>query len=70
MNRKDKEENEKLIRSTDYLGTSASSWDCTGLIPSAPRSRAELESYEDLYPYLCPGASRNPEERILEEDDF
>lgn len=35
----------------DYLKT-ASSQDCTGLIPAAPASNAELESYEDLYPFL------------------
>lgn len=35
----------------DYLKT-ASSQDCTGLIPAAPTSNAELESYEDLYPFL------------------
>lgn len=29
-----------------------STMDCTGLIPSAPQSEAELESYEDLYPYI------------------
>ncbi|MEG0688288.1 MAG: hypothetical protein RR466_06345 [Hungatella sp.] len=26
--------------------------DCTGLIPTLPQSEAELESYEELYPYL------------------
>lgn len=30
-----------------------STTDCTGLIPSLPQSEAELESYEDLYPYLA-----------------
>lgn len=29
-----------------------STYDCTGLIPSAVRDDAEMESYEDLYPYL------------------
>ena len=28
--------------------------DCTGLIPSAPLSEAELDSYEELYPFLPP----------------
>lgn len=28
-----------------------SSTDCTGLIPSLPQSDAELEAYEELYPY-------------------
>lgn len=32
--------------------SSVSSTDCTGLIPAAPTSEAELEAYEELYPYL------------------
>ncbi len=35
----------------DYLKTS-SAQDCTGLIPKAVADDAELESYEDLYPFL------------------
>ncbi len=35
----------------DYVNT-ASTTDCTGLIPAAPVSEAELEAYEELYPYL------------------
>ena len=31
---------------------SCSTTDCTGLIPALPQSEAELESYEDLYPYI------------------
>ena len=27
---------------------------CRGLIPSAPQSKAELESYEDVYHYQPP----------------
>lgn len=29
-----------------------SATDCTGLIPALPESEAELEAYEDLYPYI------------------
>ena len=36
--------NQKIIDSYDYLANSASTQDCTGLIPSAPQSKAELES--------------------------
>lgn len=35
----------------DYVNT-ASTTDCTGLIPAAPASKAEMEAYEELYPYL------------------
>lgn len=27
--------------------------DCTGLIPALPQSDAEIESYQELYPYLA-----------------
>ena len=37
--------NQELIDSYDYLSGAASSQDCTGLIPSAPLSEAELDSY-------------------------
>lgn len=35
----------------DYLKAS-SVQDCTGLIPSAIQNDAEIENYEDLYPFL------------------
>ena len=35
----------------DYVNT-ASTTDCTELIPAAPVSKAEMEAYEELYPYL------------------
>ena len=44
-------ENQAVIDGYDYLGNSSSATDCTGLIPSAPGSRAERESYEDVYHY-------------------
>lgn len=53
-NRKEKaqqEANRTVIEGYDYLGNSASAMDCTGLIPSEPRSDAEQESYEALYHY-------------------
>lgn len=28
-----------------------SAMDCTGLIPSLPQDEAQLESYQDLYPF-------------------
>ncbi|HAX52982.1 hypothetical protein [Muricomes intestini] len=48
--------NQKIIDDYDYLSNAASSMDCTGLIPSAPLSDAELESYNDLYQYQTPAA--------------
>lgn len=46
--------NQKIIDSFDYLSNAASTQDCTGLIPSAPQSKAELESYEEVYHYQPP----------------
>ena len=57
--------NEELIDSYDYLSNAASSQDCTGLIPSAPESDAEIEAYEELYHFLPPdGRAKN-----IEPDD-
>ena len=36
----------------DYLSTSASATDYTGLIPTPPQSEHEEEAYQDLYPCL------------------
>lgn len=46
--------NSEIIDSYDYLANAASAQDCTGLIPSSPESKEELESYEDLYHFLPP----------------
>lgn len=48
------DKNKILIDSYDYLANSASANDCTGLIPSAPQSEEELQSYKDLYDYSPP----------------
>lgn len=47
-------ENQKRIDVCDYLTNAVSTQDCTGLIPSAPVSDAELESYEEVYHYQPP----------------
>ncbi|MCD8148002.1 MAG: hypothetical protein LUD01_06000 [Clostridiales bacterium] len=38
----------------DYLGQSASATEQTGLIPSAPLERSEIEAYRMMYPYPPP----------------
>ena len=38
----------------DYLGKSASTTDCTGLITHGPVNDAALNSYQDVYPFLVP----------------
>lgn len=50
----DNKKNQKIIDSYDYLANAASTQDCTGLIPSAPTSKAELESYEQVYNFEPP----------------
>ena len=46
--------NRHIIDSYDYLSNAASAQDCTGLIPSAPLSKSELESYEEIYKFQAP----------------
>lgn len=46
-----KKTNQEIIEGYDYLGNSCSTTDCTGLIPSAPSSKAERDSYEEVYHY-------------------
>ena len=41
---------ENLFDDSDIQACSAT--DCTGLIPSLPQDEAEMEAYEDLYPYI------------------
>ena len=36
------------------MENAASAGDCTGLIPGAPASEAEMEAYEELYHFLPP----------------
>jgi len=58
MKSEKKETNKKKVESTtsennyDIDIQTCSTMDCTGLIPAAPQSEAELEAYEDLYPYM------------------
>lgn len=46
--------NQEIIDSYDYLANAASTQDCTGLIPFAPQTEAELESYCDVYHFEPP----------------
>ncbi len=57
---KTKKSNEEIIDSYDYLSNAASTQDMTGLIPSEPSSKEEIEAYEELYHFLPPnGEARN-----------
>lgn len=58
----EQKENQEIIDSFDYLSNAASTQDCTGLIPSVPQSRAELESYEEVYHYQPPKIKQKKEE--------
>ena len=49
--------NEKDPWDIDIQACSAT--DCTGLIPSAPHSRAEREAYEEVYHYQPKAAPRD-----------
>ena len=57
---------QEIIDSYDFLSNSASTQDCTGLIPSAPVNEDELKSYETVYHYLPPqikNSKKKPEDR-------
>lgn len=51
-----KKTNEEIIDSYDYLSNAASAQDMTGLIPSEPVQKEELEAYEELYHFLPPNS--------------
>lgn len=53
----------QYVDSYDYLANAASSGDCTGLIPSAPLSEAELESYQELYAFEPPRVPKSSQKR-------
>lgn len=55
----DNKKNREIIDSYDYLANAASTQDCTGLIPSAPTSKAELDSYADVYHFEPPKVKAN-----------
>ena len=46
----------KLTDNFDYLSNAASTTDCTGLIPSLPQNKDELDSYNDIVQYISPAA--------------
>ena len=57
---------QEIMDSYDFLANSASTQDCTGLIPSAPVNEDELKSYETVYHYLPPqikNSKKKPEDR-------
>ncbi len=47
----------------DYLSHSASTTDCTGLIPTPAVSEAERESYDAIYPYMPKETEENKRKR-------
>ena len=56
MNNKKKREltNEEIDENIFEMCNICSTTDCTGLIQVVPRTEAELESYEELYPFRPP----------------
>ena len=62
-----KEENKNAFREEDqdYL-LAASSTDCTGLMPAAPKTEQEVESYEQIQHFLPPSYQKNSKDK---EDD-
>ena len=44
----------------DFELNACSMQDCTGLIPSLVQNEAEVEAYEDIYPYIPPNVPAPP----------
>ena len=62
-----KKEQELLKSAADYDYLKASSpQDCTGLIPSGIIQESELESYQDIYPFLPHPAKNNNQKGSLD----
>lgn len=61
--------NQEIIDSYDYLANAASTTDCTGLIPSEPMSKAERDSYEDVYKYTPPETAIREKCRYAKNSD-
>lgn len=60
MKKKRQKTNEEIDDETIDICNIASATDCTGLIQKVPLTDAEMESYEELYPFRPP---------ILDDDD-
>ena len=60
-NKKKKREltNEEIDENIFEMCNICSTTDCTGLIQVVPRTAAELESYEELYPFRPPFLPRD-----------
>lgn len=51
----DKFKKEEEFLMNNFIGTAASSGDCTGLVPSGSvDSSDEFNTYKDIYPYCVP----------------
>ena len=61
FNKKKKREltNEEIDENIFEMCNVCSTTDCTGLIQVVPRTEAELESYEELYPFRPPFLPRD-----------
>ena len=62
---KDKNKNNKDFIDYDYLYSAATS-DCTGLMPTPTKNKAEEESYEELYPFLPKNPTKEDDEEWVD----
>ena len=53
-----KKTTQEVVDSYDYLAHTASTTECTGLMPTPATSEAERESYEDIFPYKPPQSKK------------
>lgn len=43
------------------IGSAASAYDCTGLMPTPPNNEDEMQSYQELYGMEIPKVQEKPE---------
>ncbi len=59
---KKEKNNQDILDSIDYLSISASTTDCTGLIPAPAQTPSQREAYEELYHFLPPHTNKKDAE--------
>ena len=67
--KKKKAKNEKIDIDPELELNSCSAYDCTGLIPSAVKDEAEVESFEEIYPYLTPPVKPDKDIKDIQKSD-
>lgn len=65
MFKKSKHGKENYGDTIDLEINACSAQDCTGLIPASIQNEEQIESYEELYPYIPLAKPKNDEEDFI-----